>query len=30
VLCLLEGRVSLEGRPDALTRDQIRTAYFGV
>jgi branched-chain amino acid transport system ATP-binding protein len=28
--CFLEGRVSLEGRPAELTRDQIRAAYFGV
>jgi branched-chain amino acid transport system ATP-binding protein len=30
VYCLLEGRVSLVGRPTELTRDRIRTAYFGV
>jgi branched-chain amino acid transport system ATP-binding protein len=30
VVCLLEGRVSLEGTPASLTRDQITTAYFGV
>jgi branched-chain amino acid transport system ATP-binding protein len=28
--CFLEGRVSLQGRPAQLTRDQIRAAYFGV
>jgi branched-chain amino acid transport system ATP-binding protein len=30
VHCLLEGRVSLSGRPGELTRDQITAAYFGV
>jgi branched-chain amino acid transport system ATP-binding protein len=30
VYCLQEGRVTLEGRPAALTRDQIKLAYFGV
>jgi branched-chain amino acid transport system ATP-binding protein len=30
VICLLEGRVSLEGTPASLTREQITTAYFGV
>jgi branched-chain amino acid transport system ATP-binding protein len=29
VLCLQEGRVSLEGRADGLTREQIAAAYFG-
>ena len=28
--CLQEGRVSLEGTSDALTRDQISEAYFGI
>jgi branched-chain amino acid transport system ATP-binding protein len=28
--CLHEGRISLEGRSDALSRDQLRAAYFGV
>lgn len=28
--CFQEGRVSLEGRSDAVTRDQISQAYFGV
>lgn len=28
--CLQEGRVSLEGRPDSLTREAISRAYFGV
>lgn len=27
--CLLEGRVTLAGRSDAVTRDQIGAAYFG-
>jgi branched-chain amino acid transport system ATP-binding protein len=30
VYCLLEGRISLQGRAEALERDQIATAYFGV
>lgn len=30
VCCLQEGRVSLEGRSDQLTREQISQAYFGV
>ncbi len=30
VYCLQEGRVSLEGRPDALGRDAIHHAYFGA
>ena len=30
VVCLLEGRVSLEGTPASLSREQITTAYFGV
>jgi branched-chain amino acid transport system ATP-binding protein len=30
VYCMQKGRVTLEGRPDALTRDQIKLAYFGV
>lgn len=29
VYCLLEGRVTLEGRPDDLNRERIRAAYFG-
>ncbi|MBS0124463.1 ABC transporter ATP-binding protein [Thetidibacter halocola] len=29
VYCLLEGRVTLTGRPEALSRDQISAAYFG-
>ena len=28
--CLLEGKVSLEGRPDELSHDRITAAYFGV
>lgn len=28
--CLLEGKVSLEGRPDDLSHDQITAAYFGM
>ncbi len=30
VYCLLEGRVSLHGRPAELNHDQISRAYFGV
>jgi len=30
VVCLQEGRVSLEGASSALTREQISAAYFGV
>lgn len=30
VYCFQEGRVSLSGRPDELTRDQITAAYFGL
>ena len=30
VVCLQEGRVSLEGRSAALTREQIAEAYFGL
>ena len=28
--CFLEGRVSLQGEPSQLTRDDIRAAYFGI
>lgn len=30
VYCLLEGRISLTGRPSVLTRAQITSAYFGL
>nr|WP_319383206.1 ABC transporter ATP-binding protein [uncultured Roseibium sp.] len=30
VYCMQEGRISLEGRSDELTREQISSAYFGV
>lgn len=30
VYCFMEGRVSLEGRPNDLSREQIQNAYFGV
>lgn len=30
VYCFQEGRVSLEGKPDELSRDEISKAYFGV
>lgn len=29
IYCLLEGRVTLSGRPGDITRDQITAAYFG-
>ena len=28
--CLLEGRTTLEGRPDEVTADQVEAAYFGL
>ncbi len=30
VYCMQKGRVTLQGRPSALSRDQIKLAYFGV
>ncbi len=30
VCCFQEGRVSLQGRPDDLSREDVATAYFGV
>ena len=30
VYCLQEGRVSLSGRTDTVSRDEITAAYFGV
>ena len=30
VYCFQEGRVSLQGRSESLTREQISQAYFGV
>ena len=30
VHCMMEGRVTLEGTPDSLSRDDIHAAYFGV
>ncbi len=30
LICLLEGRVRLEGSPDELSRDEITAAYFGI
>jgi branched-chain amino acid transport system ATP-binding protein len=30
VYCLLEGRISLEGTPSSLDREQITAAYFGL
>lgn len=30
VYCMMEGRVTLEGTPEGLSRDNIHAAYFGV
>jgi branched-chain amino acid transport system ATP-binding protein len=30
VYCMMEGRVTLEGRPDEITREDIHAAYFGA
>ena len=30
VYCFQEGRMSLAGRPEELSREQIHTAYFGA
>lgn len=30
VICMLEGRIVLEGRADDLTREQVTEAYFGL
>ena len=30
VYCMMEGRVTLEGRPGEISRDDIHAAYFGV
>ena len=30
ILCIQEGRISLEGAPHAFTKDQISAAYFGM
>lgn len=30
VYCMMEGRVTLEGEPSGLTREEIHAAYFGV
>jgi len=30
VVCMLEGRVVLEGRAESLNRDAVVRAYFGV
>ena len=30
VYCFQEGRVSLQGRPDDLSREDVATAYFGI
>ena len=30
VICMLEGRIVLEGDAKTLTRDQVTEAYFGL
>ena len=30
VYCMMEGRITLSGRPDELSRDDIHNAYFGA
>jgi len=30
VYCMMEGRVTLKGTPESLSRDAIHTAYFGA
>lgn len=30
VYCMMEGRVTLEGRPDEISRDDVHAAYFGA
>jgi branched-chain amino acid transport system ATP-binding protein len=30
VVCMLEGRIVLEGRPEELTRERVTEAYFGL
>ena len=30
VYCMMEGRVTLSGTPDSLSRDAIHNAYFGA
>jgi branched-chain amino acid transport system ATP-binding protein len=30
VYCMQRGKITLEGRPSGLTRDQIKIAYFGI
>lgn len=30
IYCFMEGKVSLEGTPNSLTKEQIQNAYFGV
>ncbi len=30
VFCMMEGRITLEGRPEELSREAIHNAYFGV
>lgn len=30
VYCMMEGRITLTGTPDALSRDAIHDAYFGA
>jgi branched-chain amino acid transport system ATP-binding protein len=30
VYCMMEGRITLSGRPDELSREAIHNAYFGA
>jgi branched-chain amino acid transport system ATP-binding protein len=30
VYCMMEGRITLSGSPDALSREAIHNAYFGA
>ena len=30
IICMLEGRIVLEGSPDSLTREDVTKAYFGL
>ena len=30
VYCMMEGRVTLEGRPSEISREEIHAAYFGA
>ena len=30
VYCMMEGRISLSGKPSEITREEVHAAYFGV